>query len=95
MENFVAGIIAFWRETWRTNKPLFWAEAIGTLCGMAAALTMSLQSPNPNLLVVFIFYIVSAILLMYSNYVRHSSWMVVLMTFYLVTTTYGLFRLFV
>jgi len=95
MENFVAGIIAFWQETWRTNKPLFWAEAIGTLCGMTAAFTMSIQSPNPNLLLVFTFYIISAILLMYSNYIRHSGWMVVLMTFYLVVTTYGLIRLFV
>lgn len=95
MKNFVAGILAFWRETWRTNKPLFWAEAIGTFCGMAAALIMGVMSPSPNLFAVFTFYIISAILLMYSNYVRHSSWMVVLMTFYLVTTIVGMFKLFI
>lgn len=94
MKNFVTGIIAFWQETWKTNKPLFWAEALGTFFGMAAAFVMAAMSPVPNLFIVFTFYIISAILLMYSNYIRHSSWMVVLMTFYLVTTTFGLYRLF-
>lgn len=94
MENFVKGIFAFWQETWNANKPLFWAEALGTLFGMAAALVMAVMSPFPNLFIVFTFYIISAILLMYSNYVRHSGWMVVLMTFYLVTTTFGMFKLF-
>lgn len=94
MNGFVAGIIALWQETWRTNKPLFWAEALGTLFGMGAALVMAIMSPVPNLFIVFTCYIISAILLMYSNYVRHSSWMVVLMTFYLVTTTFGMIKLF-
>jgi hypothetical protein len=95
MKNFVAGILVFWRETWLTNKPLFWAEALGTVFGMAAALIMGVMSPNPNLLIIFTCYIISAILLMYSNYIRHSSWMVVLMTFYLITTTVGMFKLFI
>jgi hypothetical protein len=93
MENFVRGIWAFWKETWFSSKPLFFAEACGTVMGMTAATLMALQAPTPDLVSVFTLYLISAILLMYSNYKRHSSWMVVLMTFYAVTTFIGLVRL--
>lgn len=93
MENFVRGIWAFWKETWRLDKVLFFAEAIGTALGMGAASIMAFQSPAPNLFAVFTMYFISAILLMYSNYKRHSSWMVVLMAFYSITTAIGLIKL--
>jgi hypothetical protein len=93
MENFVRGVWAFWKETWRLDKRLFFAEAIGTFLGMGAATMMGFQSPSPNLLWVFSMYLVSAILLVYSSYKRHSSWMVVLMAFYSITTTIGLLKL--
>jgi hypothetical protein len=93
MENFVRGIWAFWRETWFSSKRLFFAEAFGTFLGMTAATLMAMQALAPNLLLVFTFYLVSALLLMYSSYKRHSSWMVVLMTFYAITTSIGLVRL--
>src|SRR5574343_1403288 len=94
MENFVRGIWAFWKETWFSSKRLFFAEACGTATGMSAATLMALQAPAPNLVLVFSLYLISAILLMYSSYKRHSSWMVVLMTFYAITTAIGLVRLF-
>ena len=89
----VRHIVAFWAETWRVSKKLFFAEMFGTLFGMAAAVLMAFQSPNPNLLAVFTCYNISAILLVYSNYKRHSSWMVILMTFYLITNIIGITKL--
>lgn len=93
MKQFVFSIVAFWQETWRQNRLLFWAEAGGTVCGMAAATFMALGAPDPNLWVVFGLYEVSAVLMMYSTYQRHSSWMFVLMLFYFVVTGIGLIRL--
>lgn len=86
-------VLRFWMETWKLNKTLFVAEAIGSLLGMGAAAIMALTAPNPNLLWVFTMYVISAILLMYASYKRRSSWMLVLMTFYAVTTSFGLFKL--
>jgi hypothetical protein len=86
-------IIAFWAETWRVSKTLFFAEMFGTLFGMGAALILSMQAPNPNLLAVFLCYNISCVSLIYSNYKRHSSWMVILMTFYLVTNIIGISKL--
>jgi len=94
MRNYLGTIVAFWRETWLVSKPLFLAEMFGTLFGMTAAALMAIGSPTPNLFVVFMCYNISAVLLIYSNYVRHSAWMVVLMCFYLITTVFGTIRLF-
>ena len=88
----VRQIIAFWKETWVENKPLFFAEMIGTLSGMSAATMMGFQSPHPNLIVIFILYNINAVLFIYSNYVRKSSWLMLLMTFYIITNTIGLYQ---
>ena len=80
----------FWKETWRTNKPLFLAEMLGTLTGMGAAAMIGLQSPNPDLVSIFILYNLSAFCFIYSNFVRRSAWMIILMVFYVATNTIGL-----
>lgn len=84
--------LQFWKETWTTDKPLFITEMTGTLCGMTAAAIMGFQSPEPNLLFVFSFYLISSVCFIYSNYVRESAWLLILMIFYLITTAIGLIR---
>ncbi len=86
----VRQILAFWKETWVQNKPLFFAEMIGTLGGMSAAMMMGFQSPNPNLVIIFILYNINAVLFIYASYVRKSAWLMLLMTFYIITNTIGL-----
>lgn len=83
-------VVAFWRETWHNNKKLFLAEMLGTISGMAAATILAIQSPNPDLVTVFILYTISAMCFIYSNYIRRSAWMITLMLFYMVTNVVGL-----
>ncbi len=85
-------IVAFWKETWQQSKILFIAEMIGTICGMLGAGILSFQSPHPDLFAVFTFYTVSASCFIYSNYIRHSAWLIVLMTFYFAMNLVGLVR---
>lgn len=80
----------FWKETWLTNRPLFIAEMLGTLTGMGAAAMIGFQAPNPDLLTIFILYNLSAFCFIYSNYIRQSAWMIILMFFYVGTNTIGL-----
>ena len=85
----------FWKETWETNKILFWVEGAGSICGMIAAVIMTFGAPQPNLLVAFTFYLIGGFCLAWASYVRKFSWMVALMTFYSITTVVGLVNLFV
>ncbi len=91
--NFIQNIYKFWVNTWNQSKMLFFAEAVGSLTGMAASASMALYAPEPNLLVVFVLYEISALLLAYAAYRRESSWIMMLMAFYFVMTGVGLFNL--
>lgn len=86
-------VVHFWKETWRQSKALFLAEMIGAIGGMIGAGNLCFMAPDPNLLISFTAYIISSISLMYSCYVRKSSWMLILMIFYTVTTAIGLWRI--
>lgn len=92
--HFLKEVSAFWLETWKTNKLLFWIEAISTILGMTASTLITFGIPNPNFLIIFICYILSAIGLAWCSYVRKNTWMVVLMAYYTFTTAVGLYRLF-
>jgi len=90
----LSDIVGFWQATWKESKALFLAEMIGTLGGMIGASVLCFMAPNPNLLVSFSAYMVSSLALLYSCYIRKSSWMMLLMIFYTFTTSIGLIRLF-
>ena len=81
---------AFWKETWQESKVLFFAEMIGTLTGMAGASMLGFQSPAPDLLTIFTLYTISAACFVYSNYIRHSAWLILLMFFYVTMNAVGL-----
>jgi hypothetical protein len=65
---------------------------VGTLTGMGAAAMIGFQSPNPDLQTIFILYNISAFFFIYSNYIRQSAWMIILMIFYVGTNTLGLIQ---
>ncbi len=85
-------IVSFWKETWEQSKSLFFAEMTGTICGMAGAAMLGFQSPQPDLLTIFTLYTISAACFVYSNYIRHSAWLVILMFFYVGMNGVGLMR---
>jgi len=93
--NMFREIAVFWRETWRESKTLFFAEMIGAICGMIGAGTLTFMAPNPNLLLSFSAYMVSSIALLYACHIRKSSWMMMLMLFYTLTTAVGLVKLYI
>jgi hypothetical protein len=53
---------------------------------------LAVKSPYPPLLIVFSLYLVGSVLLMYAMYIRKSSWMMVLMTWYSIMNVVGLYN---
>lgn len=88
-------IWSFWVQTWHENHALFWCEAIATIASIIASATMAFQSPAPDMLVVFVFYLIGSILLQIAMYVRESSWMFLLMTWYTVMNIIGLINIYI
>jgi|TARA_B110000483_G_scaffold205168_2_gene248622 hypothetical protein len=92
MKKIVGDIWDFWVITWRESQTLFWTEAIATTSSVCASIVLAVKSPYPPLLIVFSLYLVGSILLMYAMYVRKSSWMMVLMTWYSLMNVVGLYN---
>lgn len=92
--NVLKDVITFWKDTWREDKLLFWMEALGTALGMAAAVILNVWVTNPIMLVVLSLYLVSAVMLCYGGYKRQSSFIMLLMAFYTLTSVFGLINLF-
>jgi len=83
----------FWIDTWYESKTLFWAEAIATAVSVYASILMGFYAPSPPMLEVFIYYTIGSVLLQYAMYVRESSWMFVLMSWYTMMNFIGLWNI--
>jgi hypothetical protein len=82
-----------WKETFTTDKKLFWAELSGTILGMFASATLSIFASNPPMLTVFIAYTISSILMIYAMHKRKSISPMILMIFYTIINIIGICRL--
>lgn len=90
MMNILKDVINFWIETWNTNKLLFWVEALSTLQGMTACALLNFTAENPNMALILLLYVTSAVGLAWGSYIRKASFVLVLMSFYAVTSSIGL-----
>jgi hypothetical protein len=92
--NLLKDIAAYWKETWEENKLVFFLELFGTAMGMtASALLNFFAASNPPMLTILLLYGVSAAMLAYTSFKRHSSFMVLLMLFYTIVSCVGLFNI--
>lgn len=91
--NLFKSVIEFWVETWKTNRLLFWVEALSTLQGMIACTLLNFTADDPNMLVILTLYVTSAVGLAWCSYIRRASFVMVLMSFYAITSVFGLVKL--
>jgi len=91
--NIFWDVIKFWKETWVKSKLVFFLEAIGSLTSMTAAIILAV-SQVPNLLTVFIFYVIGSSCLIYISYVRKSSWMLVMFMAFTILNFIGIINHF-
>lgn len=89
-KQFFDGIIENWRKDLRENPVIFWVEMFGTLFLMLAGGTLALTAPNPNLLVVYSFYLTGSSSLMVSSYMRSNGFWVFLNLFFWCVDIVGL-----
>lgn len=87
--------VSQWIDTWKTNKFLFFLELFGTLTGIVCAITINIYAINPPMMFILSGYFVSAVLLSKASYIRQSPFMFLLMTFYAITSFYGIIALII
>lgn len=86
------GIFDNWKHDWKTNKPLFFLELIGTLGCMMAAGSLAFMAPKPDLLIVYSFYLVGSTTLALSSYLRNNGFWVVLNLFFMTVDLIGIYN---
>lgn len=91
---FFNNLLNFFIQSWHESKLLFFIEMFGALTGIIAASLMAFMAPNPPFLLAFILYNVSAILILYISVKKGAPFTALLMVFYLIITTIGIFNLF-
>lgn len=84
------GVLNNWKHDWNTNRKLFWLELIGTLGCVLAAGSLAAMAPHPNLIVVYLSYMVGSSTLTVSSYMRNNGWWVLLNLFFFTVDCIGL-----
>lgn len=92
MRNLPKEIIQFWIDSWHESKVLFWAEFTATVASIIASYHFATASPDPNLVFVFLLYLVGSSLLVYTMWKRGAVWMLVLMAWYSAMNIIGLYN---
>lgn len=93
--NFFAEVWDFWVETWKTDRVLFWCEAIGALLGAWSATHLGIYANDPNMWLVLVPWGVSAMLMVYASYKRRSAWIMLIMSYYAVNNFIGVINLII
>lgn len=88
--NLFKDVVRFWVDTWNTNRLLFWVEALSTIQGMTACALLNFTTENPNMALILFLYVTSAVGLAWGSYTRKASFVLVLMSFYAITSSIGL-----
>jgi len=81
-----------WRDTFVSDKLLFFAELFGTVLAMIAAVILTFYAPAPPFALAMTLYIVSAIFMVYAMLKRKSAMTALLMMFYIFTSSVGLYN---
>lgn len=80
-------------EQWHTSRLDFVLEAIGVTSSIIGALLISLGSPNPPLMLVFLFYTVGSVTIGWVSFRRKTFWILFLMIFYIMTNLIGMYNI--
>ena len=92
-KNFRHYLLRFLKDDFKNNRKRFFAEAFGLIFGLGATSILALTMPDPNLLVAYLMWEVSAICLIYGAWSRGSSGLLLLYSCYFIIDGFGLARL--
>ena len=85
-------LIRFLKEDLKRNKTRFFLEFIGIVLGIGATTVMAITMPNPNLLIAYSMWEVSALCLIYGAISRGSVGLTLLYGLYFTIDGIGLLR---
>ena len=79
-------------EQYKTTPLLLYTEVLGTLCGITAALTISLMTLDAPFFLVFSFYLLASLLLCFTAWKQKNSRLVLLNGIYSIINVIGLYH---
>jgi len=92
-KNFRHHLLRFLKDDFKNNRKRFFAESFGLIFGLGATSILALTMPDPNLLVAYLMWEVSALCLIYGAWSRGSSGLLLLYSCYFIIDGFGLARL--
>ena len=94
MKKYFNNILDHWKNDWQNRRSLFWMELFGTFFAVSAALTLSIGlTDKVVLLIVFLSYVISNLLMAITCYIRESSWLMVMVFSFFLINIVGLVNL--
>lgn len=91
--NIFQEIYEHWKNDWINHRRLFWLELVGVFLNATATATLSIMVDDPPILFCYIAWFIGSGLLMLTSYIRRTSWIFCLMTFYTLMNIVGLTNL--
>jgi len=82
-----------WCHLWYTDQLRFWLGAIGTIASIIASATLNFTILEPNMWVILTFYTIGSVCLGITSYMIKDSWMILLMSWYTLINTVGVYEL--
>jgi hypothetical protein len=77
------------KRSYHDDPSSFYAELIGTLITVTAAIIMALTAKNPDMTIIYPLWTAGAIISMYTYYRKRLVWTLMLMQFYVATNIIG------
>jgi len=75
-------IVDYFRQSYQQDKLCFWLEMVSTLVNIIASMTLALNATNPDMRIVYPFFIVGSALAVFTFYRRKLIWPTMLVGYF-------------
>ena len=82
-------VISYFTQSYKQDKLCFWLEMISTFVNIIASLTLALNAANPDMRIVYPFFLIGSGLAIYTFYRRKLVWPTMLVSYFFCANILG------
>jgi hypothetical protein len=82
-------IVAYFKESYQQDKLCFWLEMVSTLVNIIASMTLALNAADPDMRIVYPFFLIGSGLAMFTFYRRKLVWPTMLVSYFFCANILG------